>query len=180
MNSMTRDHDHQHQRRIHQQALGLRREFVLPFERRCRGSRIPRSAARSARRRGPGSRTRCRTPTGAAPCAATARLPPSMSSISAVSTSRKRGLSIESRRSRMPSMQRNAGARDLLHVEAERDQVPARDACRRVPKPPPAGLDLAERDEIETHAAQPQLEVHLVHRIESAARGAPVLSTALY
>ena len=95
-----------------------------------------------------------------------------MSSISVVSTSRKRGFSIESRRSRDAVDQRNAGARDLLHVEAERDQVAARDAAAGA-EAAGALFDLAERDQIEAHAAQPQLEVDIVDRVEPAARRTP-------
>ena len=103
MNSMTRGHDHQHESRVHEQALGLRREFVLPFERVAEALKYLGQPARPARRRAPGSRIRCRTRIGAATSPATARgrLPCLRCRVARIS--RKRGFSIESRRSRMPS-----------------------------------------------------------------------------
>ena len=67
--------------------------------------------------------------------------------------------------------QRDARARDLLHVEAERNEIAAGDVAAGAESA--AGFfDLTEGDEIESHAAQPQLEIDLVDGIESAACGA--------
>jgi hypothetical protein len=65
-----------------------------------------------------------------------------MSSITEVSTSRKRGLSHGVAQVAQPVDQRDAGAAHLLHVEAERDQILPRDAAAARRR---RGVDLPDR-----------------------------------
>ena len=94
-----------------------------------------------------------------------------MSSITEVSISRKRGLSVPSRRSRRPSISGMPDARDLLDVEAEVDQIAPRDVAageRRARRCASARKVMRS----EPHALQAQLEIDLVHGVELAARWA--------
>ncbi|MNC88693.1 hypothetical protein D3C83_45360 [compost metagenome] len=63
----------------------------------------------------------------------------------------------------------NARPYHLLQVEAEVDEILARDLAAR-PDARAAAVHLLVGDEVEPHAAQPQLEVHLVDRVHPAAR----------
>ena len=74
--------------------------------------------------------------------------------------------------------QRYAGAGDLLHVEAEGDQVASRDAAAGT-EAARRFFDLLESDEVEAHASQPQFEVHFIGGVERAARGLSALVDGL-
>ena len=66
--------------------------------------------------------------------------------------------------------QGNSRARYLLHVEAECNQIAARNlaGCTKSAR---TFRDLAKSNHVQSHAAKPQLEIYFVYRIQRAARG---------
>ncbi len=164
-----RQHHHQDERGVHQQLAGLRHQLVLPLERLAQvlehlhqAPGLLAGADQADEHRGEHLREGGQA---------------LRQHLAALDVLEHRGENFAEARVFHAAAQiaqaldeRNAGARDLLQVEAEGDQVAAGDAA--LGEAGAAGAHGPEGDEVEPHALEAQLEVDLVGRVELAARGA--------